>query len=160
VIFGIVWHFLFNFRLAANLGRKHTFEKPAWLQAVSTHKYWYPCVCVSVCVGVLCFQKRGGLHTKISWYRTQQAEPFACTCESEYSRKENYSISYTDVETCLIGAMYPAREAETLSDLAHRFRSDIRSLMVCAVHVCVCVCVCACVRACARVLFLLICRSV
>ena len=29
-----------------------------------------------------------------------------------------------------IGAMYPAREADTLADLAHRFRSDLRSLMV------------------------------
>ena len=29
-----------------------------------------------------------------------------------------------------IGAMYPARQAETLAALAHRFRSDIRSLML------------------------------
>jgi len=29
-----------------------------------------------------------------------------------------------------IGAMYPAREADTLAKLAHRFRSDIRSLML------------------------------
>ena len=156
--FGIIWHVLFNFRLAANLGGKHTFEKPAWLQAVSTRKYWYPCVCVCVCVCVLCFQKRGRLHTKVAWYRTHQAEPVHAHVKASIHVRK--TISYADVETCLIGAMYPAREAETLSDLAHRFRSDIRSLMVCAVHVCVCVCVCACVRACARVLFLLICRSV
>ena len=30
-----------------------------------------------------------------------------------------------------LGAMYPAREADTLADLAHRFRSDLRSLRVC-----------------------------
>ena len=29
-----------------------------------------------------------------------------------------------------IGSMYPARQADTLADLARRFRSDIRSLMV------------------------------
>ena len=31
-----------------------------------------------------------------------------------------------------LGAMYPAREADTLADLAHRFRSDLRSLRVSA----------------------------
>ena len=34
-----------------------------------------------------------------------------------------------------IGAMYPARQADTLADLAHRFRSDIRSLMVLAIQI-------------------------
>ena len=65
---------------------------------------------------------------------TRQSPSHAHVKASIHVRK---TISYTDVETCLIGAMYPAREAETLSELAHRFRSDIRSLMVCAVYVCV-----------------------
>lgn len=88
-----------------------------------------------VCVGVSCCENGWALAGEC---RSDRADELMHCCDADWLQIWAANTHLTNphdfklYQLVNLGAMYPAREADTLADLAHRFRSDLRSLRVSA----------------------------